>query len=101
MLLQSTQEVLDVLAFAKDMYQQKREQDHIVSYAKQDYELTNLREQKGLDSLFNVYLLQEQVIQKRLANVTLLYNQYLASVKLVKALGGGYCQCTIPLVKNL
>ncbi len=99
-LLYSTQEVLDVLAFAEDIYQQKIEQKKVVEYAKQRYELSYLRQQKGLDSLFDLYFLQEEVIQKKLVDVTLLYNQYLASIKLTKALGGGYYQNTIPLVKN-
>lgn len=72
----------------------------MVEYAKQRYQLSHLRQQKGLDNLFDLYFLQEEVIQKELADVTLLYNQYLASIKLTKALGGGYYQNTIPLVKN-
>lgn len=101
LLLYSTQEVLDVLAFAEDIYQQKVEQEQVVEFAKQRYELSYLRQQKGLDSLFALYFLQEEVIQKKLVDITLLYNQYLASIKLTKALGGGYYQNTIPLVKNL
>ncbi|MCW8443948.1 efflux transporter outer membrane subunit [Fluoribacter gormanii] len=100
LLLFSTQEVLDVLAFAQDVYQQKAEQKQVVEYAKQRYQLSYLRQQKGLDSLFNLYFLQEEVIQKELVDITLLYNQYLASIKLTRALGGGYYQKTIPLVKN-
>lgn len=99
LLLQSTQEVLDVLAFAKSIYQQKKEQFEIVNYAEKRYQLTRLRQQKGLDSQFDEYYLREEVIQKKLINVVLTYNQYLASVKLIKALGGGYCQVEIPLVK--
>ncbi|WP_454782580.1 efflux transporter outer membrane subunit [Legionella sp. WA2022007384] len=100
LLLFSTQEVLDVLAFAQDVYQQKLEQKQVVQYAKQRYQLSSLRQKKGLDSLFDLYFLQEEVIQKELVDVTLLYNQYLASIKLTRALGGGYYQNTIPLVKN-
>ncbi|PWY56323.1 RND transporter [Legionella qingyii] len=100
LLLFSTQEVLDVLAFAEDVYQQKLEQKQVVEFAKQRYQLSYLRQQKGLDSLFDLYFLQEEVIQKELVDVTLLYNQYLASIKLTRALGGGYYQKTIPLVKN-
>ncbi|MCW8410354.1 efflux transporter outer membrane subunit [Legionella sp. PATHC035] len=100
LLLYSTQEVLDVLAFAEDIYQQKKEQNQVVEFAKQRYELSYLRQKKGLDSVLDVYLFQEDVIQKKLVDVALLYNQYLASIKLTKALGGGYYQNTIPLVKN-
>lgn len=101
LLLHSTQEVLDVLAFAQDVYQQKKQQTEIVNYAERRYNLTKLRQQKGLDSDFDMYYYQEAVIETKLANVSLLYNQYLASIKLIKALGGGYCQTEVPLVKKL
>jgi NodT family efflux transporter outer membrane factor (OMF) lipoprotein len=101
LLLRSTQEVLDVLAFAKDVYRQKKEQVEIVNYAERRYNLTKLRQQKGLDSDFDMYYYQEAVIENKLANVNLLYNQYLASIKLIKALGGGYCQTEVPLVKKI
>ncbi|ARG98146.1 efflux transporter outer membrane subunit [Legionella micdadei] len=100
LLLRSTQEVLDVLAFAQDVYEQKKEQVEIVNYAQQRYNLTYLRQQKGLDSDFELYIIEEEVIQRKLINVTLLYNQYLAAVKLIKALGGGYCQTVVPLAKK-
>ncbi|CDZ77578.1 Multidrug resistance outer membrane protein MdtP precursor [Legionella massiliensis] len=98
LLLRSSQEILDVLAFAEDVYRQKKEQTTIVNYAEQRYGLVRLRQQKGLDSQFDNYALKEEVIQKKLINVTLLYNQYLASIKLAKALGGGYSQSEVPLV---
>ena len=101
LLLQSTQEILDVLSFAKDIYRQKQQQGQAVYYAEQRYSLTRLRQEKGLDSDFDIYYLQEDVIQKKLINTALLYNQYLASIKLTKALGGGYCQATVPLVKRV
>ncbi|KTD26132.1 outer membrane efflux lipoprotein [Legionella lansingensis] len=100
LLLQSTQEVLDLLAFAQSVYQQKREQLNILKYATERYGLVRLREKEGLASGFDVYDQQEDLIQKKLANLTLLYNQYLASIKLTKALGGGYCQTEVPLVKR-
>ncbi|KTD33710.1 outer membrane efflux lipoprotein [Legionella nautarum] len=101
LLLRSTQEVLDVLAFAQDVYKQKKEQTEIVNYSERRYNLTKLRQQKGLDSDFDMYYYQEAVIENKLANVNLLYNQYLASIKLIKALGGGYCQTEVPLVKKI
>lgn len=99
LLLRSTQEVLDVLAFAQSVYQQKREQGGIVNDAQKRYALTTLRQKMGLDNQFDTYYLQEEVIEKQLSDVVLLYNQYVASIKLTKSLGGGYCQTDIPLVK--
>lgn len=101
LLLRSTQEILDSLDFASSIYQQKKEQIGIVSDAQQRYQLVNLRQQKGLDSQFELYQQQEELIQKRLVDISLTYNQYLASIKLIKALGGGYVETDIPLVKNV
>lgn len=100
LLLKSTQEILDTLAFAQRVYRQKQEQNLIVKQAQQRYQLTRLRQQKGLDSQFDSYYLHEELIQKKLTNLNLLYNQYLASIKLIKALGGGYYQDKVPLVKR-
>lgn len=100
LLLNSTQEVLDNLSFGQSVYQQKQEQDKIVTLAKQRYDLTALRLQKGLDNQLTLYLYQEALIRNQLNDVVLLYNQYLASVKLIKSLGGGYCQKTVPLAKR-
>ncbi|ASQ46738.1 efflux transporter outer membrane subunit [Legionella clemsonensis] len=100
LLLRSTQEVLDALEFAQAIYQQKREQVGIINSTNKRYKLTQLREREGLDSGFNSYHLQEELIEKKLVNLTLLYNQYLASIKLTKALGGGYCQTPVPLVRQ-
>lgn len=100
LLLRSTQEILDVLVFAQTSYQHKKEQDQIVHFAEQRYHLVDLRRQQGLDSQFAVYAVHEELIQKRLVKITLLYNQYLASIKLTKALGGGYHQPQVPLVRK-
>ena len=100
MLLNSTKEVLDILAYAHSIYRQKQDQVHIVTYAHKRYRLTRLLEQKGLDTALNKYTFQAALIEKQLDDVLLLYYQYVASVKLTKALGGGYCENDIPLVKR-
>jgi NodT family efflux transporter outer membrane factor (OMF) lipoprotein len=98
LLLRSTQEILDVLVFAQTVNEHQKDQKEIVRYAQDRYNLVQLRRKKGLDSQFAVYALQEELIQKQLVKITLLYNQYLASIKLIKALGGGYHQNKVPLV---
>ncbi len=90
LLLKSAQEVADLLVFARTVFKQKEEQEQIVEAAKSRYDLTLLRQEKGLDNRLAVYYVQEEWIHKKLENVSLLYNQYLAAVKLIKALGGGY-----------
>ncbi|KTD17476.1 efflux transporter outer membrane subunit [Legionella jordanis] len=100
LLLSSTQEVLDVLQFAKTVYAQKQEQERILKLVSDRYRIVQRRERDGLDNGMAVYREQEELIQRKLVNLNLLYNQYLASVKLTKALGGGYCQADIPLLRQ-
>ncbi|KTC87228.1 efflux transporter outer membrane subunit [Legionella brunensis] len=100
LLLRSTQEILDVLDFSQRVYKQKNEQMEILKFTNKRYALVRLRQQQGLDSEFNIFSLQEELIEKKLTNLSLLYNQYLASIKLTKALGGGYCRANIPLVRQ-
>lgn len=97
LILRSAQEVADLLALARAIFQQKEAQDTIVAKAFKRYRLTDLRKQNGLDSLFDTYAIQVELIQKRLENVDLVYGQYLATIKLIKALGGGYYSDCIPL----
>ncbi len=98
LILQSTQEVSDLLSFAETLFHQKQEQERIVASAETRYDITRLRNEMGLDSLLATYALQEEVITKELDNVTLLFGQYAAAIKLIKSLGGGYqSEYTIPI----
>ncbi|MBS0619973.1 MAG: efflux transporter outer membrane subunit [Verrucomicrobia bacterium] len=98
LILTSVQEVADLLALATSVFEQKGRQDQIVGDAKERYELTLLRQMKGLDSAFETLTTQADLIERQLADLTLTYNQYLATVKLIKALGGGYQSAyTLPI----
>lgn len=97
LLLRSAQEVADLLALAESIFKQQMSQEKIVRDAESRFDLTRLRHRSGLDDLLAVYLVQDEWIQKQLANITLLYNQYLATIKLIKSLGGGYQSEYVPL----
>lgn len=98
LLLKSAGEVADLIVLAQSIFAQKNDQAQIVEAAKLRYDLTSLRQQSGLDNLLSPYYIEEELILKELEDVTLLYNQYLASIKLMKALGGGYLsEYRIPL----
>ncbi len=90
LLLKSTKEVSDLLVLAESIFKQKKKQDSIVGNARELFNLALLRERAGLDSLLDSLNAEESFIQKELLNADLLYGQYLASIKLTKALGGGY-----------
>ncbi len=100
LILSSAQEVADLLALAESIFKQQESQEKIVKDAESRLDLTKLRYCSGLDDMLSVYLIQEEWIQKRLDDVTLLYDQYLATIKLIKALGGGYQSEYIPLKKE-
>ncbi len=90
LVLQSTQEVADLLALAQSIYTQKAAQDRIVNASQTRSELTTLRKNAGLDNRFDEYRIQIELVNRKLENVSLLYGQYVATIKLIKALGGGY-----------
>lgn len=90
LILQSTQEVSDLLIFANSLFHQKSEQEGIVASAQVRYDVTCLRNAKGLDSLLATYALEEELIAKELDDISLLFGKYAATIKLIKSLGGGY-----------
>ncbi len=90
LILKSLQQVADLLAIGRAVYGEKEKQSQIVANSSYRYELTLLRQKKGLDSALIAYQFQEELIQKQLEDVKLLYQQYMVSVSLIKALGGGY-----------
>lgn len=101
LLLKSAGEVADLLVLAKSLFQQKRDQDQIIEAAQTRYDLTKLRQISGLDNIISQYYVREELILKELDDVSLLYTQYVAAIKLIKALGGGYeSSYSIPLTKG-
>jgi NodT family efflux transporter outer membrane factor (OMF) lipoprotein len=92
LLLNSAKEVADLLCHARTVFKQKQEQQEIVILAKKRFDLTLLKRVSGLDSKFQTYSLTEEVINKELEDVSLLYKQYFVTIMLIRALGGGfYC----------
>lgn len=89
-LLQAVKEVADLLALLESIYAKKRYQSEILQCADFRYNLVTLNFKKGLDDLLQVYIQEEEWIERALENAELIYSQYVASIKLIKALGGGY-----------
>lgn len=90
LVLKSFQQVADLLAIGKEVFSQKDRQVQIVKNAAARYQLTKDRQKSGLDSALESYRFEEELIQKKLADLKLLYEQYAVSISLIKALGGGY-----------
>lgn len=101
LLLKSVGEVADVLVLARSVFEQKNDQEQILEAAQARYDLTTLRLLSGLDNRLSQLYIQEELILKELDDVSLLYAQYVAAIKLIKALGGGYeSSYNIPLRKG-
>lgn len=90
LLLQSVQEVADILSFASSVFAQKKEQDIILQKAAERFDLTLLLQNKGLENIITTLRRKEDLVERELDNIQLIYDQYVASIKLTKALGGGY-----------
>lgn len=90
LILKSFQQVSDLLAMGKAVYGEKEKQVKIVANATTRYQLTLLLQGSGIDSALTSYQLEEAEILKKLEDVQLLYQQYVVSISLIKALGGGY-----------
>ena len=101
LLLKSASEVADLLVLARATFQQKTDQELIVDAAQTRYDITTLRQLSGLDNQISQYFIEEELILKELDNISLLYTQYLATIKLIKALGGGYqSDYSVPLTAS-
>lgn len=90
LLLQSSQEVADLLSLINSIFKKRDDQKVIVNAAAFRRDLVTLNFKKGLDDLLAVYAVEEEWIEKALEEAELIYAQYAASIKLIKALGGGY-----------
>ena len=90
LILQSFNQVADLLAIGKSVYGEKEKQSQIVDNAKARYGLTLLRQQNGIDNALSAYQFLEELLLKKLEEIQLLYQQYVVSISLTRALGGGY-----------
>ena len=90
LILQSFSQVADLLAIGKSVFAEKQKQQQILSNAKARYGLTMLRRNNAIDNSLTAYQYLEQLIFQELQDVELLFQQYVVSISLVKALGGGY-----------
>lgn len=90
LILQSFNQVADLLAIGRSVYADKEKQCQIVENALERYNLTTLRQQSGIDNALTSYQFQEELLQKKLDDVQLLFQQYVVNISLIKALGGGY-----------
>jgi outer membrane protein TolC len=90
LVLKSCQEVADQLTIVRSLSQQLTIQDESVNQVTEKYLLSFLRFEKGIVNYLNVLRDQEIVLNEELDQIDLQRNQLIATLQLIKALGGGY-----------
>jgi outer membrane protein TolC len=50
-----------------------------------------MKYQSGIDGLLAVYQVQVELLERRLQDVMITYQQYISVIQVIKSLGGGYC----------
>lgn len=99
--LTAFQSVEDNLAALRILDQEAHEQQTAVASARNLLDLANTRFRTGIDSYLNVITAQTSFLSNRQADVQIQLRQMMASIALVKALGGSWTASDLPtLAKN-
>ncbi|KZE86298.1 efflux transporter outer membrane subunit [Chromobacterium subtsugae] len=88
--LQAVQEAQDALGALRGLDEARRQQDIAVRNQDQAYAITQLRYREGLDSALTLAITQQSQLAARRTLAQLRGSQLIASVSLLKALGGGW-----------
>lgn len=101
LILQSAQEVADLLVLTRSINAQNIQQKLIVEKAQDRYSIGKRRQESGLDSALQTLMYQNELILNTLEEIRLTYEQYRMIILLIKSLGGGYCsEYEIPIKAN-
>lgn len=99
--LTAFQQVEDNLAALRVLSQVIEEQDSAIASAGRNLQEAEVRYQTGLDPYLNVIAAQTALLSAQQTAVTFRTQQMVASVQLIKALGGGWDASQIPSAKDL
>jgi NodT family efflux transporter outer membrane factor (OMF) lipoprotein len=99
--LTAFQQVEDNLAALRMLTEVIEQQDSAVESAERSLQVAGVRFQAGIDPYLNVLAAQTALLADQQAAVTFRMRQMVASVQLIKALGGGWDATQIPTSKEL
>jgi len=99
--LTAFQQVEDSLAALRILTKAVEQQDSAVESAGRSLQVAGVRFQAGIDPYLNVLAAQTALLAARQAAVTFRTQQMVASVQLIKALGGGWDASQLPPSKEL
>lgn len=97
--LTAFQEVEDNLATIRILSQTIEQQDSAIQAAERNLSIATTRYQAGLDPYLNVIVAQTTLLSDRQIEVNFRTQQMVASVQLIKALGGGWDVSRLPSMK--
>lgn len=99
--LTSFQQVEDNLAALRLLSQDIQQQDEAVQAAGRSLQEANARYKAGLDPYLNVISAQTVLLADQQTAVTFRMQQMVASVQLIKALGGGWSETALPTPQQI
>ena len=99
--LAAFQQVEDNLAALRILTQVIEQQDSAIESAERSLQEADVRYKSGIDPYLNVITAQTALLNDRQAAVNFRMQQMIASVQLIKALGGGWNSSQIPSAKEL
>ena len=99
--LTAFQEVEDNLAALRILDTVIQQQDSAIQAAKRTLDIAEARYNAGLDPYLNVIVAQTSLLANQQTAVTIRMQQMVASVQVIKALGGGWDASQIPSQKDL
>lgn len=95
-LLLAVQEVADKVVSLQKADEDLKIEARLVQNRIENQQLARLRFSNSLDSLDAVLYAQNQAIEEQITQIGMEYEKRLATIQLIRALGGGYCTEEIP-----
>lgn len=99
--LTAFQEVEDSLAALRILREEQESRNKAVLSAQQAHEISMVRYQAGVVSYLDVVSTQAALLSNRRASLDIVTRQQLASVQLIKSLGGGWSDSQLPAQRRL
>ena len=99
-LFAAVSEVMDSLALMRSAHKNYQLAQEKLAAARKQLSLSQQREKAGIDNQLQIYFFEKIVIENKIQDIDKNLAQYIAAVRLIQSLGGGYCNKDIPIQKD-
>ncbi|WP_126338867.1 efflux transporter outer membrane subunit [Legionella spiritensis] len=99
-LFAAVSEVMDSLAQMRSSHTSFLLEQKKLAAAGNELRLSKIRQNAGIDNQLQIYFFEKKLIENKIENVDKNLAQYLAALRLILSLGGGYCNQDIPIKKE-